>query len=66
MDDVDSVLKFAFEIRDIEVLGHIVDNLREEGVMYQQVFSRARRLTGITAAEWDSLMWKCDAAEGEK
>lgn len=61
----DEEIKRAIEVRDAVRLGRIVDSLRMRGVNYQQLYNRARKLTGVTLAEWDALMEEADDADSK-
>lgn len=60
---MDAELKRAIETRDATRLGRLADDLRVAGVTYRQLYNRARRLTGVTLAEWDALMEAADTAD---
>jgi hypothetical protein len=53
---VNDVLKDAIERSDAAKVGEIVDFLRERGNNYPSIYERAKGLTGITLAAWDTLL----------
>jgi hypothetical protein len=56
MATVDQILKDAIERNDAPKLGEVVDFLRERGSNYQTIYERAKILTGITLAAWDTIL----------
>jgi hypothetical protein len=56
MTTVDEVLKDAIQRNDAPKVGEVVDFLRERGSNYPSIYQRAKALTGISLAAWDTIL----------
>ena len=57
-------LRQAIEAGDVREIGAIVDLLRFRfGANYRHCFSLARKVSGISAGDWDELLYEADQDE---
>lgn len=61
---IGEALKKAIDERNPAMAGRIVDNLRFRfGMRYADAYGMAHRLTGISEADWEGLMYEADQEE---
>lgn len=56
-----ATFKDAVDRRDAEALSPHLDNLRHaKGLNSQQIYDIAHKVTGVSVADWDQLMYDVD------
>jgi hypothetical protein len=62
---VNTMLVTAIRTRDLRRIASLIDLLRAHGMRYPEVAQLACKAGGIDEAEWESLCYEADTAEGD-
>ena len=60
---IGEAIKEGVRTQNAAMLRGTVDFLRAKGLRYADIFDMARRLTGIEAPEWETLMYRADTED---